>query len=133
MWNLLTHRPHTTARKRNKPPAEHRNFGVRSQSHPLRSSQIHTQFQRTPYEAQRRPEERGLLDTQAKVDLPTVSQTFENHSSVSFKPAFATNRAPRQRATPLDTTSSGVGSFSDSPDSGPPSVPPSREAESVQI
>jgi hypothetical protein len=32
-----------------------------------------------------------LLDTQAKVDPSTDSQTFEKHSSVSFKPAFATN------------------------------------------
>jgi hypothetical protein len=32
MWNLLTHRPHTTVRKRNlRPNTDHRNFGVNTE------------------------------------------------------------------------------------------------------
>jgi hypothetical protein len=69
------------------------------------------------------------LDMLPAVAAATKSAQYRGLSLVDC----ITMSASRQRATPLDTTSSGVGSFSDSPDSGPPSVPPSREAESVQI
>jgi hypothetical protein len=66
MWNLLTHRPHTTARKRNKPPAEHRNFGVRSQSQS--SAPVIAGPDTIPEGGLRsgpKVGERGMLDTQA--------------------------------------------------------------------